>query len=60
MYGSPFLLFSASQRKNKIDENIALIENNIPVVCHNHEKESLDYELKEHHVVLWKRKLFID
>lgn len=57
MYGS---LFSASQRKNKIDENIALIENNIPAVCHNHEKESLDYELKEYHVVLWKRKLFID
>lgn len=54
MYRSPF---SASQRKNKIDENIALIENNIPAVRHNHEKESLNYE---HHVVLWKRKLFID
>lgn len=35
-------------------------KNNILVVRHNYEKESLNYELREQHVVLWKRKSFID
>lgn len=35
-------------------------KNNILVVHHNYEKESLNYELREQHVVLWKRKSFID